>query len=833
MLTKDKLLLGGFKSYVGTDPFKESSLEKELELCQKMGLNADKLRKFNYNALQLSEIRKGLMAKVDINKYINPKLSWMEMEEIRLELTQGIDMEPYRQAGFNNQQIFQIRKGLAENIDVSVYAKKTFIAEQMKQIRKGLAFSKDFPIIFYLDPAFDGLQMKEIRLGLQAQIDVSNYAHVNMPYMKMRVIRESAQDGLFFTDKQIHLYNYGVLDQIHKAFCDNVDLTSYIMQKYDAEQLEEIRLSLLEDLPIHDYISVDMRGDAIREIRLGLEHGILVDQYASADYNWQQMHEMRLGLEHQIDITPYCKPLYWADQMRELRMGLEEGLDISSFASMMYTAKDMHRIRIAITFGGESEAAIDEIELGDEYSQEAKATILSMLDNKSKFFSLTHKSMLCYITLPKENNLSKYTKEVIIGFLKKCGVRHGIDEAAIEQMTENPTPGEKYLVAFGSDAVNGRDGYYEFFFESSGSCELTEDEEGQVDFSRLDDIVKVNVGDKVAVYHKSTKGVDGQDVFGRKISSKNGKEIPILSGDGFMVLNDRVTYVAKYKGALTIVNGNVYIQKIMILPEVKLTDKTIRYDGTILVTGDVNSGSEIIAQGDVIISGYMESSTIKSGGNVSIKSGAKCPVRGGIEAKGNVSAKYFEGVKIEAKNVYANSFVNCNIKARGEVKTYGNDGVIHGGTVQALSYISTANAGSKGFVKTIISLGVIDRLINEYTKTEKALDREKEDLKTLEAEKERLQELGAVTKEMMKWKIKINAAANIKAKAVQDLTLKLAAMEETINQGYHSKAVITHTVFPNVLFVVCGVSHRNENLQRLQRPMTIKTDSKHQHIVID
>ena len=72
--------------------------------------------------------------------------------------------------------------------------------------------------------------MREIRKGLQAGIDISNYAMLSMPYLKMRAIRKSAEDGLYFDDSEMARYNAGVLEQIHQAYLDKVDISEYVMR---------------------------------------------------------------------------------------------------------------------------------------------------------------------------------------------------------------------------------------------------------------------------------------------------------------------------------------------------------------------------------------------------------------------------------------------------------------------------------------------------------------------------------------------------------------------------------------------------------------------------
>jgi uncharacterized protein (DUF342 family) len=517
--------------------------------------------------------------------------------------------------------------------------------------------------------------------------------------------------------------------------------------------------------------------------------------------------------------------------MREIRYGLEEGLDVSRYTSMMYTARDMKRIRVKLLFGeydDDPDSDGESLALSDN----SKAVILRMLDHRDEYISFTNGRMLCWFSFPATRKKTDITQEVALGFLNKCGVRFGIDKKAIADMVKEKKTGQKYLVASGKEAVSGNDGYYEFFYGKTIDREITETESGKLDFSRLDEIVKVNVGDKVAVYHHATKGADGRDVFGKILLAKKGREIPILKGDGFMILNDRVTYVAKCTGVLTRNRSGIHIQKIMIIPEVNVTDKVIRYDGTVWVTGDVNSGSEIRASGDIIISGHMDSSFLVSGGNVSIKGGATCALRGGINAEGDVTARFLEGVKINAQNVYAASMVNCNVVARGVVRTYGSDGVIYGGTVQSLFGLETATLGSKGGVKTIVSLGTIDNVLNEYNTCQKEIAREQDELKTLTTEKERIDEMGVVPREMLQWKIRINAAVGVKNRVIQELQNKMKEMEEAINKGNDAKAVISEYIYQGVIFVICGVVHKMTSDKNVISPVTVKVDSNKESIMI-
>lgn len=823
--------------YSGLDVFGGNSYEKELQLCKEVGANVEKLKALKFNTLQLAEIRKGIVDKVDVSKYMNPALSWSAMEEMRLEMHQGIDMSEYRAKGFDTLQLAQIRQGLLNGVDVSAYAKKEYFADQMREIRLGLTKDTEVPIIFYQDPSFDALQMREIRKGLQNGVDVSKYARVGIPYMKMRAIRESAEDGLNFEEDTIGRYNAGILDQMHKAFLDQVDIKKYINDRFDAEQLEQVRLSLVQRLPIDQFNIGEMRGDAIREVRLGLEEGIDVKLYADAAYGWQQMQEMRLGLEHQIDITPYCKPLYQADQMREIRFGIEEGLDISKFSSMMYTARDMRRIREKMLLGefekdGKISAVPSDLSPKGANISPEDAFVNDMIIHRDTYIAFEENNMMCFLSLPQRMDGKKYTEEILTKFLAKMRVVYGIDKEKIKQLAAEKGPVIREIVATGKEVVQGTNGYYKFFFDTEKNSEPEILRDGSADLSNLLQLQQVKVGDKIAEYQRATKGSDGFNVFGQMVKAVPGKEIPILKGTGFMIMTDRISYVAAYSGAISMEDGKVEIKKLLVTAEVKITDKKIKYDGTLYVKGDVMSGSEIDVTGDVYIGGHMESSEVIAGGNVIIQGGVTCPVRGGVTAGGDVSAKYFEGASISGTNVSGNYFINCKVDARGLVKTYGRIGMIYGGTINSLYGIETATVGNKTGAKTIINLGVNSNILNQYNTLKKGLSREEEQLATLDKEKERLKEVGGGNRELIQWKVKINAAVATKEARIKEIKEDMAKLEDKMGRGSKADAVVTEVAYANTIFVICGIIHRIELDIRTYDKMVIKLDAKRENVVV-
>jgi uncharacterized protein (DUF342 family) len=273
------------------------------------------------------------------------------------------------------------------------------------------------------------------------------------------------------------------------------------------------------------------------------------------------------------------------------------------------------------------------------------------------------------------------------------------------------------------------------------------------------------------------------------------------------------------------------IQRLLVLPEVNITDKKIKYDGTVYVTGNVNSGSEIEATGDVFIGGHMESSSVECGGNVIIKGGVTCPLRGGVFAKGDVSAKYFEGADVKGRNIEANFFINCNVTATEMIKTYGRSGIIYGGSANSLYGVQVAHLGNKSGVKTTVNVGVNNDILVQHNKISKELSREEDELSALESERLRLQEIGAGDKRIMQWKIKINAAVSAKENLLKDMRKKKEALEEEMNKGRGAKVVVTEMVYAGTFFIIAGIKLRIEEDRKAYGEITFKADIEAESIV--
>lgn len=791
---------------------------KELSLCEKAGGNLDniKSKKLDYN--QLVEVRKGLEAGIDVSRYMNSSMPWMLMEELRLEMEQNIDMTQYRKDGFDLSQVSEIRQGIHSGINTSEYAKKEYLGEQMREIRLGL--EEGLPVVFYKDSAFDASQMKEIRQGLIDNVDISTYAKANISSIKMEACRECLKSGLSLTTKEITSNSVGVLRQMKEAHIRQVDISDYVEQGYDEDQLEQIIKAREEHLDDFDkYLNVEMRGENLREIRKGLQEGLDVSIYADHEYNWHQMREIRRGLENRVDVSIYAKPLYQPRQMHEIRKGLEAGIDVSKYSSMVNSASDMKAIRLRLEKGedaGKSKSMSlniqDDIERRDGHIAEENVSATSKYKTfdgsekeKRHFLQMTPDGLKAYLTLPRLKSGGKYTLDFVLELLSKASITFGIKKEIIRDMVDNEKYEEKMLVAEGYGPTFGKDGYYEFFFDRKVPTDIEFDKDGSANFDNVKYFSTVTAGEKLAVYHQAIHGSDGKTVKNITLPGKNGRDMPVIKGRGFMVMPDHKTYCATVSGGIRFKDGEMIISPLMVVEE-KRKPLNIKFVGTVWVKGEVPAKSVIRAQGDVIIDGYVEGTTIEAEGDIVLRSGCNgLEKKASLKADGNIYARYLQNLNISVgKSIYCNSMIYCEADVKGSVMIFGEEGAIIGGDVATQMGVSAAKLGSDSDIKTIVRVGVTAELLNNYNNIKKSIDKTKLELETLYKEQKRVDTANANSREQLQWKIKINMAVSTKEKELIGYEEKMQDINEQMSRVKGASIKARSVIYAGVLLIIDG-----------------------------
>lgn len=616
----------------------------------------------------------------------------------RMERAMGIINGYEFETVFTPDQQREIEQGILKDLNVSVYARPEFLAIQMREIRLGL--EDGLFVESYADSRYDWFQMSEIRKGLKKQLDVDKYADSLIPFDVMREIRHGLQDGIDIS--QGKRMSAGILHEIRKAVKSNVDIAPYIKQGYEEEQLKQIRISLERGVDIAPYLSVCYRGASIREICLGLEEKIDVSLYAKSDMNWQQMREIRLGLERRLDVSVYLNTFYSWQQMREIRLGLEQDLPVETYSSLMYTPKEMNKKRL---------------DLLDKQKQGNMETLnMASVEQTEKYndFSLLISADAMEAVVVLKDKEKCIECDEVMDALKNNGVTYGIDGFAISQLGKGKSENAVVVVARGKQPEEGSDGWYEFFFEQNIKKKPKLLEDGSVDYQNIKWFEIVQTGQTVAVYHPAERRENGWRITGEIIPSHKGKEQKPLTGKGFLLLPDKVTYIAETDGKIEYNEGRLEISNVLILDNVMPTTGNIDFNGSVYIKGTVSMGTVVKAEKDILVEGFIESAVLEAGRDIILKKGNNAGGNGYVRAGRDVFGRFFENIKVTAgEDIKANYCMNSELYAGNTIEITGKNGILVGGCAYAAMGIKAFHMGNDVGILTRIKVGSYDSFISK------------------------------------------------------------------------------------------------------------------------
>ena len=680
---------------------------------------------------------------------------------------------------FSKDQKQEIEEGLLAGVDVRVYAKPEFLAIQMHQIRLGL--EQKLPVEIYASKEYDWFQMEEIRLGLEERLDVNRYAKPSIPFDVMRQIRIGLENGI---DLSAGIrFPAGVLRQLRIASCEGIDIRGYVRNGYEEEQLKEIRIAKEKGLDIDPYINPLQRGAAIHEIVLVLEENLDISAIMDAQMNWQQMREIRLGMEHRVDVSVYQNPLYSWQQMYEIRRGLEQELPVDIYSSLMYTAGEMHKRRRDLE-KVRRDAVAEKAEEKKEYGEFA--------------LLIDAQQMEAFILVPKLNIPIK--KKKLLDALKEKGVIYGIDQDAILELDEKGAEKSMVVVARGRKPEPGKDGWYEYFFDTDVKRKPKLLEDGSVDYQNIKWFEIVEKNQRVAYYHSAESGVSGKKITGEVMSAPKGKELPPLRGKGIALLPDQKTYVAATSGKIALRGENLIITNVLIVENVTKATGNIDFNGSVYVRGMLGDGVVVKAAGDVMVDGFIEAAIIEAGGDIILRKGNNAGGKGYMKAGKDVMGSFFENVNIEAGgDIKANYCLKSNISADGSVQITGRNGRLAGGSIEAGRGIVTYDLGNPAGIATKVKVGREqgyfkrkNALLNSIEKTEKELHLLKNAYQDFQKKfKPEIRNTNPIY-------LKLEDAVYTKGNELKELQEKLEQLEDEVANGKNERIVVLGKVYQGV-----------------------------------
>ena len=408
-----------------------------------------------------------------------------------------------------------------------------------------------------------------------------------------------------------------------------------------------------------------------------------------------------------------------------------------------------------------------------------------------------------------------FTLENLTALLEENGVKAGIDEPLLKSVVIDKLYDRPIVIAKGNPAVDGTDGHYEYHFNTELDNKPKVQPDGSVDYRDIDIYEPIAQDTEVVTYFPATPGHFGFNVFGEIIQPVPGKDLPVLTGSGFTISEDKNHYYSTCNGKIEIKDGQLNISDILnIKGDVDMTTGNIVFCGDLLITGSVLAGSSIRVAGNVVIMGNVEGATIIADGNVEIKSGMQGGGKGIIECGGDLWGKFFEQTTIKVKgDLHANSMMNCTVVCEGNVNITGRHGCIVGGSVSSQGSIEATVVGNLAEVPTKLSVGVTESVLTELSIIKDKMKELNDSLDKHTLVREKLEAIKNPT-ELDKYNTMVEQVRS----SMEEISKQMATLQAQLDQKLfllstysNSSIKVDKYMYPNVNVIVSGYHYHSHD----------------------
>lgn len=203
-----------------------------------------------------------------------------------------------------------------------------------------------------------------------------------------------------------------------------------------------------------------------------------------------------------------------------------------------------------------------------------------------------------------------------------------------------------------------------------------------------------------------TPGTPGVTVQGDRLNAPPQPELaPFAPSPGTESLpGDPNTLRAAVSGRLHLMERGARVEEVERVKIVTPDNGVTRFEGGVVIEGQVTPGSHLVAAGDVVVIGSVSDAVIEADGSVEVDGGIVGTSQ--VQAKGSVRARYIRGGKVDSGGeVRAEEGIHhANVNAVGAV-TVGPNAAIVGGTVRSVAGVQAPVIGDPGGTPTTLEVG--------------------------------------------------------------------------------------------------------------------------------
>ncbi len=365
-----------------------------------------------------------------------------------------------------------------------------------------------------------------------------------------------------------------------------------------------------------------------------------------------------------------------------------------------------------------------------EYNEGINASTINIAEKVDAEYQikLADDLMAAFLNLSPPQGGQAVSKAMILETIQNLGITTGLLESEIDTVLQYGDA-HSVLIAQGQEPKHGQDGYFENLIPAAKDRRPRIDAQGIAHYHDIGELVTVKAGEALMRRIPPTKGKPGVNIKGQVVPANPGHDMifaPNLSGTQISPADPNLL-VAAINGQPVLVDNGAIVEKTLVVGNVDLSSGNIKFDGTVIVKGDVTTGFSVKTTGDVYIHGMVEEAAcIEAGGDIeitqgvigrgSIKEDNGQPGKGIVmlRCRGSLSAKFIENCLATAgKDIVVTELIaHSDVSAKNQVivgQKNSRRGQIMGGVTCADRLVQAQIIGTQGGNHTKVEVGPVQK----------------------------------------------------------------------------------------------------------------------------
>lgn len=333
--------------------------------------------------------------------------------------------------------------------------------------------------------------------------------------------------------------------------------------------------------------------------------------------------------------------------------------------------------------------------------------------------------------------------------LGEAGVTFGIDQGLVSTACEASEAG-RLLVASGVAAEDGENARFELLVTDARDRAPQADEHGLIDFRELGAIPTVMAEQPLMRRIPPTTGTAGRNIRGEVLEPKPGRDETFdekLVGS-YIDASDKNLLRAVFSGQPVRCGNGVTVEHVLHVRNVNMASGNITFDGTVSIEGEVLPGMKVHVTGDIVVGGVVDGAELVASGDVRVSGGIIAKAH--VTAGGSVTARFVESAKISAGTTIAidDTALQSELQANNQIVVGLKSlqrGRLAGGSARAMMLIRTPILGAATSGVTNLLLGVNPVLEAQYQELLRTIEKRREEEQNLEKLVKHLEKKGDKT----------------------------------------------------------------------------------------